>query len=207
MLTPSLRVRLIRIALHSITQAAKGAACYCIPRRGVFFASHSPTELFKSVRVSSLSFSDWAAFRLTRQLLALKLLILVGLTLPAAQAHSTLNAGNVLVEWHTDTNEVLQVAGDSTLALSLQVAGKPLEAAQCRCTLLLYQGSVSPRTRPSVLPLQPTPHGFQAVITVKQAGPYSLVLDGKPVHMGDFAPFRTTFQLLATQDIYNLPQK
>ncbi|MDO4245933.1 MAG: hypothetical protein Q4C89_07925 [Deinococcus sp.] len=121
-----------------------------------------------------------------------------------AQAHSTIDAGNVTLEWHTDTNERLQVDGDTTLTVTLKVAGKPLNAAQCRCTLLLYQGAVSPRVRPTVLKTQIDEGGnLNTVITVSKAGAYALVVDGKPLKPNDFAPFRTVISLIALDDVYN----
>lgn len=121
-----------------------------------------------------------------------------------AQAHSTIDAGNVALEWHTDTNERLQVDGDTTLTVTLKVAGKPLDAAQCRCTLLLYPGAVSPRVRPTVLKTQTDEGGnLNTVITVSKAGAYALVLDGKPLKPNEFVPFRTVLNLTALDDVYN----
>lgn len=127
-------------------------------------------------------------------------------SLPGARAHETVDAGPVSLEWHTDTNERLQVEADTTLTLKLRLGGRPLAAAECRCTLLLYPGAVSPRVRPLRLEPRAAPDGaLEAVITTERAGPYALVVDGRPVKAGAFAPFRKVIELVAAEDVYNLP--
>lgn len=134
-------------------------------------------------------------------------LVVLGLIYSPAQAHDAVNAGNVQMTWHTDTNERLQVNADTTLSMWLKVEGKPLTLSQCRCTLLLYAGEVNPRVRPTVLKLQPGQDGeWNALVTVTQAGPYSLLLDGKPLNLSDFAPFRMPLKLTAAEDVYNIPK-
>lgn len=133
----------------------------------------------------------------------LRLLTLLAL-LPSAQAHTAVDAGNVVLEWHTDANERLEVDADTTLSLALKVEGKVLSAARCHCTLLLYKGAVSPRVRPTVLKTEVDKDGaLKALITVTEAGAYALVVDGKPLTLSDFAPFRTTLKLTALNDVYN----
>lgn len=125
----------------------------------------------------------------------------------AAAAHDTVSAGNVTLEWHTDTNERLQVDGDTTLTLALKVGGRALKAADCRCTLLLYPGAVSPRVKPTVLKTAVNGDGLlTALITVNRAGTYALVVDGRPLKTGDFAPFRRVLPLSAAEDVYNVGQ-
>lgn len=131
-------------------------------------------------------------------------LLALALLLPSAAAHDTVNAGNAALEWHTDTNEKLQVDADTTLTLTLRVGERVLKAAECRCTLLLYPGAVSPRVRPSVLKTDTDADGnLTAVITVDKPGPYALVVDGRPLKLTDFAPFRATLNLTAAEDVYN----
>lgn len=134
--------------------------------------------------------------------------LLTLLLLPTAAAHDTIAAGNVSLEWHTDTNELLQVDGDTTLTLTLSVGKRVLKASDCRCALLLYSGAVSPRVKPTVLKTQVDRDGhLSAVITVDKAGSYSLVVDGKPLKLTDFAPFRTTIALKAAEDVFNAEKK
>lgn len=125
-----------------------------------------------------------------------------------ALAHETVNAGNVQLEWHTDTNEWLQAQGDSTLTLSLKVNGRLLKASDCRCTILLYAGEVNPRVKPSLLTSVQAEEGtLETVITVPKAGTYSVVIDAKPVPVNLFTAFRTTIKLEALDDVYNVPVK
>lgn len=134
--------------------------------------------------------------------------ILTALTLffCPALAHDTVNAGNVTLEWHTDTNELLQVDGDTTFTFSMTNKGQHIALTDCRCTLLLYAGEVSPRVKPTVLILKNGEEGgISALISVTQPGPYSLVLDAKPRDIQRFTAFRTVIHLNATQDVYNAP--
>lgn len=130
----------------------------------------------------------------------------LALTLSSAAAHDTISAGNVNLEWHTDANELLEVDADTTLTIRLSLPqNAPLSAERCRCTLLLYPGAVSARVRPTVLKTEVDPQGhLSTTITVNRAGDYSLVVDGRPLKMGDFAPFRTTIRLKAATDVFNV---
>lgn len=129
------------------------------------------------------------------------------LTVSSVQAHNTIDAANVQMAWHTDTNELLQVDADTTLTLSLRVNGHPLALSHCRCTLLLYSGEVNPRIRPSILKLEQGLDGdWFTIVTVTKTGEYSLFLDGKPLVLSEFTPFRLTFTLTAAEDVNNIPQ-
>lgn len=130
---------------------------------------------------------------------------LLALLLTTAQAHETVNAGNVKLEWHTDTNEYLQVNGDTTLTLTLKVKDRLLTLEDCRCTVLLYPGEVSPRVKPTLLKTVDSEEGtLETIITVEKAGSYSVVLDAKPRDVNLFSAFRTTLKLTAAHDVNNV---
>lgn len=137
-----------------------------------------------------------------------RLALVAVLLAPQAQAHETVNAGNVSLEWHTDTNELLQTNSDTTLSLTLRVKNRPVKLTECRCTLLLYLGDVSPRTRPALLKLVQAQDGsLQTVMTLTRSGDYSLVLDAKPLDITTFSAFRTVIKLKAVDDVYNVPKE
>lgn len=126
----------------------------------------------------------------------------------AGQTHETVNAGNVQLEWHTDTNEYLQAEGDSTLTITMKVKDRLLSAKDCRCTVLLYPGEVNPRVRPTVLKVEQAEEGtFETVVTAPKAGLYSIVIDAKPVKITDFMAFRTIIKVDAVDDVFNPPEK
>ena len=136
------------------------------------------------------------------------LLLLAGLTGGLALAHETVNAGNVQLEWHTNTNELLQVKGDSVLTLSMKVKDQLLKPSDCRCTVLLYAGEVNPRVKPVILETAPSEEGtLDAVVTAPKAGVYSIVVDAKPVNLNLFTAFRSVIKIEAVEDVYNTLEK
>lgn len=120
-------------------------------------------------------------------------------------SHQIVDAGSVKMEWHSDTNEKLQVNAESTLSFAFEREGKKLDPKYCRCTLLLYKGKVSPRTRPQLLKSTISNGKLTTIITTISQGKYTLVIDGKPKDIKDFAPFRYNISLQALEDVYNLP--
>lgn len=133
----------------------------------------------------------------------MRLLWLLPLISFTAQAHEVQTAGNVSMEWHTNANEKLQAYADTMLEISFQVLKKPLDLDQCRCTLLLYKGEVSPRQRPKILKWTAQKNKLSSKMTIEDEGLYSIVIDGKPKNVKDFTPFRFTLKLNAVEDVYS----
>ena len=88
-----------------------------------------------------------------------------------------------------------------TLTFRLSAAEKPVRLSECHCAALLYPGEPSARINPARLPLGVSADDdglIQITLQVQAAGPYSLVLDARPVTPTAFAPMRATLRLKAT---------
>lgn len=126
----------------------------------------------------------------------------------SALAHDTVTAGAVKVEFHTDANEILKVNADTKVSFTLTVKGKKLAPRACKCQLLLYAGKPSARVKPNIIALEPdpvNPDALLGLVTVTQAGSYSLVLDGRPATAGAFDAFKLTYTLQAAESVFNVP--
>lgn len=125
-------------------------------------------------------------------------------------AHEIIDAANIQLEWHTDTNEKLQVFSDSNIFITLQTKDKVVITPEmCRCTFLLYKGhykdKVSPRIRPKPIKWTPDKNQLRATLTTTEVGPYTLVISGNPRNVKDFSPFYFKINLKSVEDVYNTP--
>ena len=127
------------------------------------------------------------------QRLGLTLLTLLGL----ASAHDSQSAGNVQVTLLTDADDLLRVQGPTQISFSFLHLGTPLTA--CRCRVLLYKGTPSARVPPLKDLYLPTLQKgeISTVLDGLPEGGYTLVLDGRPIHFGDFDAFRMRYVLRA----------
>lgn len=128
------------------------------------------------------------------------LLTALAFLLPAAAAHEVVSYGTVSAEFHVGADESLRVNDDTLVGFRLLVKGQPVDAKACRCQLLLYPGKPSARVMPQILELGEgfdDPLSAEAWAKVTAAGPYTLVLAGKPQERGAFDPFRVEYRLTA----------
>lgn len=118
-------------------------------------------------------------------------------------AHDVFNGAGVSVQLHTEPNDEV-FSGKPTLAWFAMItkSEKPerLTATECRCTVLVYAGTPSPRVKPLLaVPLENLGDKPSTGLLVPKAGEYTVVLDARPQsgYLLLFAPFKAQFKFTA----------
>ncbi|MEO1211396.1 MAG: hypothetical protein AAFX78_17880 [Cyanobacteria bacterium J06638_20] len=119
-----------------------------------------------------------------------------------AIAHQVEVSGDVGGTLHIEPNDTPR-AGETNLtwfALTRR-GGRLIPLASCNCQVSVYsqphRSGNSPVSRPSLFAV--SAEGYEGIpganITFPQAGRYEVVLQGRPVVSGDFAPFELRFSI------------
>ena len=115
-------------------------------------------------------------------------------------AHQVEISGSVGATLHIEPNDTPR-AGESNLtwfALTRR-GGQTIPLASCNCRLAVYRQPLRPNSNPISQPALEavSAEGYNGIpganITFPRAGGYELVLKGRPVVSGDFAPFELRF--------------
>jgi hypothetical protein len=120
----------------------------------------------------------------------------------AATAHQVEISGDVGGTIHIEPNDTPR-AGESNLtwfALTRR-GGRLIPLTSCNCQVTVYaqphRSGNSPVSRPSLFAV--SAEGYEGIpganITFPQAGSYDVVLQGRPIVSGDFAPFELRFSV------------
>lgn len=121
-----------------------------------------------------------------------------------AQASDTMQVGPVSLRLiFPDATEIIPAAQPVPLTLSLFKDGVPVGG--CRCRVLVYAGEPSARVAPVRDLLLPPLKGGTVAFTLNltTTGPYSVVVDGRPVQPGDFDPFRIVHPLFVSSTVFD----
>ncbi|WP_299429369.1 hypothetical protein [uncultured Meiothermus sp.] len=114
-------------------------------------------------------------------------LLAIATLMALALAHPFEGSGG-FVEGEVDfePNDATPVAGVPTVAWieHIRVGGLPINPKDCFCTLLFFQGRVSPTAQPDAvvrLQLNPRTGRMEGVVIFPKPGPYFLVMQGRPL--------------------------
>jgi hypothetical protein len=128
--------------------------------------------------------------------------LLMGFVMVAAPvlAHEVEVSGEVGATMHAEPNDTPRAGQSSLVWFALtRRGGRTIPLSSCQCDLAVYAQPYRSGSAPIATPTlnSVSSEGYEgipgATVTFPQAGSYDLVLRGRPVTPGDFAPFELRF--------------
>lgn len=126
--------------------------------------------------------------------------------LPIAAAHEVQTSGNVGATMHLEPNDNPQSGVTNLVWFALvREGGQPIALADCYCSLSVYRQPRQSGDPPLLMPaLSPTSAEGRSGIpganfSFPAAGTYDVVLRGRSVNAGGFAPFELNFPVTVAQ--------